>query len=498
MPSPLPTVSLRLADLMSDPYLFAVPPYQRGYSWTEKEAGQLLDDVVAASGIDAGETAEPDYFLGVILLLGGPAGIAPEADAAPRGADIVDGQQRLVTIAIFASALRDLDEGGAMSNEVAPLLTTKLQLPPGRPTSYRIELRGQSQRFLETCVLSDGACGEMPERSALGEAERRILDVREHFIEELGQFDADQRLALIRYIKHACYFVVMSTPDIDRAHRMFMVLNARGKPLNRYEILKAEVLNQVVGEAAARALEIWDGAARSLDGERFEAFFSHLRTIYGEHRPQVIGGVRVIIQSCGGAEAFVETVLAPMVDAYRGVVSPGTIAASGAAGDSIRRSLRYLHRLNGSEWMPAAMVALRRLPEDPAGIAREIEAIERWAHVLRLLCLGGPKRVRRFAGVIEAVRLGRSLTGTGSPCQLTRDERKAIAYNFARSARPQSAAVQADAAQAQRRARRPVRRRRTQRLHRGAHPAAAGRRGKPLARAVSRSAGAGGRGSELG
>ena len=426
----LPTVSMRIADLLADPFLFAVPPYQRPYSWSEKEAGQLLGDVLSASGVDSPETGEPDYFLGAMLLLTSAEVAAVERVQSAFVAEVVDGQQRLVTLAILAAALRDIDESEQMRREVSPLLNSSAILPPSRTSGFRIELRGRQQDFLESSVLSPGACSEMPDGALLGESERRILAIREHFITELGQLDGEQRLALIRFIKQACYFLVMITPDIDRAHRMFLVLNGRGKPLSRHDILKAEILSKVPAHAAERALAVWDGAARSLDDENFESFFSHLRTIYGQYRPQVIAGVRAIIADVGGAESFVDTVLAPLAEAYRGILEPGSIAVSSPAGDSIRRSLRYLHRLNGSEWMPAAMIALRRLSDDPLRVAREIEGIERWAHLLRLLCLGGSKRVRRFADVIGALAQGRSLDGPGSPCQLSRDERKAIAYNL--------------------------------------------------------------------
>ena len=426
----LPTVSLRIAELLADPYVFSVPPYQRPYSWTSKEAGQLLDDIIAASGVDGSETAEPDYFLGAILLLTSARETSFDPKGPVRNAEIVDGQQRLVTLAILSAALRDIDESEEMLREVAPLLRATGGLPEGRTSTFRVELRGRQQAFLESCVLSRGACSEMPDGDRLGETERRILSIREHFITELGQLDGAQRQALIRYIKHACYFVVMLTPDIDRAHRMFLVLNGRGKPLTRHDILKAEILNKVPPHAAGRALAVWEEAARSLDEEHFESFFSHLRSIYGQYRPQVIAGVRAIITDVGGAEPFVDTVLAPLADAYRCVLEPGSIVANSPAGDSIRRSIRYLHRLNGAEWTPAVMIALRSLPQDPARVAREIGSIERWAHLLRMLCLGGSKRVRRFADVIEALAQGRGLEEPGSPCQLTREERKAIAYNL--------------------------------------------------------------------
>ena len=67
--SGLTTLSRTVAALFAPPFLFSVPSYQRSYSWTLREAAQLLEDVATAAGMDGGE-AEPDYFLGAILLLG--------------------------------------------------------------------------------------------------------------------------------------------------------------------------------------------------------------------------------------------------------------------------------------------------------------------------------------------------------------------------------------------------------------------------------------------
>ena len=61
---PLPTASLTVSDLFSSPFHFCVPQYQRPYSWTTTEAGQLLEDIFAAAGIGGNdEAAEPDYCL---------------------------------------------------------------------------------------------------------------------------------------------------------------------------------------------------------------------------------------------------------------------------------------------------------------------------------------------------------------------------------------------------------------------------------------------------
>lgn len=427
----IPTEALRIAELFADPHLFAVPTYQRPYSWTIKEAGQLLEDIVGASGVDYPETAEPDYFLGAMLLLQVQGG-AREGRRQPalEILEIVDGQQRLVTLAILLSALRDIDESDEVLSEVAPLLATAAPLPEARRTAFRVELRGAPQTFMESCVLAEGACSEMPDERTIGATEQRMLDIRESFIAELGKLDAEQRLALVRYIKHCCYVVVIITGDIDRAHRMFLVLNGRGKPLTRHDILKAEILNKVPAQSAERVLASWDGVAQRLDEETFETFFSHMRIIHGHSRAPVIAGIRAIIQEAGGAEAFMDTVFTPLAGAYRAVLEPGAVGSEGGAASRIARSLRYLNRLSGQDWMPAAMIAVRRYAGDPERLAAEMAEIERFAHVLRLLCLGSGRRLRRFAEVIEALRAGRSLAAADGPCRLARDERRAIAYHL--------------------------------------------------------------------
>lgn len=427
----LPATSLCIADLLADPFLFSVPVYQRPYSWTLKEASQLLEDLVGAAGIDNADTSEPDYFLGSILLLSTAGETAISREGAPRVYEIIDGQQRLVTLAILLCVLRDLDESseGTVRAAINGMIRSTGSAPNGRRTPHRLELRGQQQAFLESCVLAEAACGAMPDEDGLGEAERRLLEIREHFIDELISFDAGQRNAFVQYLRQRCFFVVMMTRDLDRAHRMFLVLNGRGKPLSRQDILKAEILNKVPEAAADRAVDAWDTTAARLDDEKFEAFFSHVRAIHGHYRPQVIAGIRAIIAEVGGAQPFVETVFEPLATAYHRVLQPGPLNVHGPEAE-IRRRLVYLHRLNGSEWMPAAMVACRWHANDPAKLARELAEIERFAHVLRLLCLGSGKRIRRFADVVEALQAGRSLSSSDGPCRLNRDDRKTISFNL--------------------------------------------------------------------
>lgn len=92
-----------IGDLLSEHPRLQVPGYQRPYGWSIEHADRLLDDVLDA--MDRGSAgAGQSYFLGSIILAG--------ADGA-AALDIVDGQQRLVTVTIMLALLRDLAPTGA-------------------------------------------------------------------------------------------------------------------------------------------------------------------------------------------------------------------------------------------------------------------------------------------------------------------------------------------------------------------------------------------------
>ena len=81
-----------------------VPPNQRNYKWDEREVKQLFQDLARA--MDTG-----DYFLGTIVTIPREGGIL----------ELVDGQQRLATIAILLAAIRDYIQDKEIINGIEPI-----------------------------------------------------------------------------------------------------------------------------------------------------------------------------------------------------------------------------------------------------------------------------------------------------------------------------------------------------------------------------------------
>lgn len=428
----LPTASLTLTHLFSSPFHFSVPSYQRPYSWTTVEAGQLLEDISGAAGIGGiDDAAEPDYFLGTILLLDGTGGDLPKArDREPRMFEIIDGQQRLVTMAILAAVLRDLGterwRWGAR-NRLDQLVAADTSASKAFAASYRIEISANEQSFLEKHVQLRGACLGSADADVVSDAEERLLKVRDHFVRELSQLDDADRRRLTDYLCDQCHFVVVLTRDIDRAHRLFTVLNERGRSLQRNDILKAEVLKGIPHDRRAGAIEQWDNAARLL-GPRFETFFSHVFSIYGRGDTKIIAGVRRTIREVGGPEAFLNEIVAPLSTSYDTILRAGDVNLN--MDPDIRRYLLCLGRLPEGDWAPAAILAMHQYADDPSRALLLMKEIDRLAHLLRVLCIGAGKRVRRLADVVQLIKSRAPVRPGEGPFAITRDEVRNIGYHL--------------------------------------------------------------------
>src|SRR5262249_9312565 len=238
---------------------------------------RLLDDVLQAFNGhgDNKDHGAADYFIGTMLFVDRDPVASHMAQwprcGPPRAFEVVDGQQRLTTFTILFSALRDL--GHHDTQHLDDVLLRSIRAGDG---SFRLRLRDPDAAFLAAHVQNKGASLAMPLRYSLSLGERNLVAVRERLLEELIYLESAERQKLARFLFENCTMVLIVTRDIDRAHRMFMVLNETGKPLARNDILKAELLGSVPASKAERVIQIWEWA-RGLLGDDFESLFSHIR-----------------------------------------------------------------------------------------------------------------------------------------------------------------------------------------------------------------------------
>ncbi len=138
-----------IRKIFSNDFNFRIPLYQRPYSWTTEQAGELLDDLISFIGSDTGVGVDAlsPYFLGSIVLI---------KDESQPDAEVVDGQQRLTTLTILLSALRQTIKTPDYALGMTDYLYQEGKPLEGTPNRYRLTLRERDAEFFRTRIQDQG------------------------------------------------------------------------------------------------------------------------------------------------------------------------------------------------------------------------------------------------------------------------------------------------------------------------------------------------------
>ncbi|KHL84695.1 hypothetical protein HPY228_06375, partial [Helicobacter pylori] len=220
---------------------YQIPIYQRPYQWTEENCEKLLDDLFE----DYERDGESDYFCGSLVL------VKSDPNSKTETYDIVDGQQRLSTFILLTKVLADL-YSDCLSD---PKYLERLQ-------------EGWKDRHTERKRLSFNTIGS--------NAEDDFAYALEHFNDSQASKNKNNEnnylknaVCLKNYLKKKeikninifikwlysnVKFITIICPNIDKALRIFSILNARGLPLNATDIFKGELLKELAKEEDQKKL----------------------------------------------------------------------------------------------------------------------------------------------------------------------------------------------------------------------------------------------------
>ncbi len=421
-----------LADLLRPARIFNVPTFQRPYSWTTDEAGQLLDDLLLAFEDSNGGRLRGGHFLGQIVLLQsqGPArlvSLKDRDDDSPCTLQIIDGQQRLATLTVLACVLRDLARAQKPNalREIDALI--QCQRERREPDRFRLQMRGTAQRTMAAFIQTPGGTLQDAPLDECTDAERLLIGARDHFIDILVGREVTELERLAHFVLHACDISVAITDDVDRAHRIFSVLNNRGRPLRRCDIICAQLMDGI----ASDKLVYLHGELEQLSdrlGPDFDMLFSHIRSAIGDIRTPVIADIQRLATDAGGGGAFIETVLLPFGRALDEITTADHRGSSWS--DEINLRLRQLSWMPSGEWLPPALLWWQRYGNDPMVQAMALTRLVRLAYGMRVLGLGADKRQSRMQQLRAAIEEGRPIVGADGPLEFSSEEIRNIRHNL--------------------------------------------------------------------
>lgn len=246
---------------------FEVPQFQREYSWQQGEVSEFWNDL--KNNLETGE-----YFLGLIIL----------TDENGRK-QVVDGQQRLVTLTLLATALF---YAAKRLNRQA--LSDRIEADFLRAINYetdekdpRVFLADPEDNLTLTTILNTGVA---PRLQDSGSVSYRIAQSYSYLATQLEtdlQPDAFKRLGKwADFLTNQLYFAVFVHPDQASAYQVFEVVNTRGRELTTADLLKNYVLSQTVPQERNAMYETWRGmsSAFSVNGSSstFVQFIRHAVT----------------------------------------------------------------------------------------------------------------------------------------------------------------------------------------------------------------------------
>ncbi|WP_208729846.1 DUF262 domain-containing protein [Corallococcus exercitus] len=396
-----------LLKVLSNDFVFNIPLYQRPYAWTEEQTGELLDDVLGFMGAPGDKLdALPPYFLGSIVLIKLPE--KPDSD-------VVDGQQRLTTLSILLAGLRSTIQNA----DIRAALTTRLYEPAdalaGNGPRYRLTLREKDADFFRTYVQEEGGFEKLAAfNSPATDAQRHVRANALYLTARLQGLSESERIHLARYLIQRCYLIVVSTPDLNSAYRIFSVLNDRGLDLSHSDILKADVIGKVRAERQELYNRKWEDAEAALGRDAFAELFSHIRMMYVREKPRdsILKEFRTHVRPAERPEEFIDKTLLPLADAFEVVRTYRYESDRGA--EQVNTLLRWLDRIDNRDWVPSAILAVSRLRGQPERLHVFLVELERLAALMMLRRANVNERIERYALVLKDLHEGRDPFAEGA------------------------------------------------------------------------------------
>src|SRR5690606_25941052 len=159
----------------------------------------------------------------------------------------------------------------------------------GEKNEYRLTAREEDADFFRANIQEpDGIEKLVASTDKLKDSRLRYRENATVLLEKAKALPSDDLKTLWKFLANNCSLVVISTPDLEAAYRIFSVLNNRGLDLAPIDIIKAEVLGsirRIGGEDKARAYsKKWSAIESQLGRDAFGELFGHIRTIYAKQK----------------------------------------------------------------------------------------------------------------------------------------------------------------------------------------------------------------------
>lgn len=251
-----------IKDIFSQEQFFNIPEYQRPYVWGEEQIVALLEDISKAMDNDMTK----EYFLGCMIW-------NTRYDKSNKNLeyiyqDILDGQQRFITLFLLHGVIRDISVEVKLKDSVQKKLVQEADDYNNIPARNRIEFEIRDDKvFLDKYIIEMNGTLNINEIMEIAENAKTSSSVRSMAFgilimkkwwnakfEENNETGERYLAEFYKYLSNKVLALYLATPNnLDDAYNLFTVLNSRGLQLQVSDILRAQNL-RVIENADLRKL----------------------------------------------------------------------------------------------------------------------------------------------------------------------------------------------------------------------------------------------------
>ncbi|MHA3839203.1 GmrSD restriction endonuclease domain-containing protein [Mycoplasma sp. HF14] len=206
-----------ILDILGAQAQYIIPIYQRPYSWDNKQISKLWDDIVDVHNLN-----KEDYFIGSM--------VAVAETPMPNEINqfiIIDGQQRLTTLIIFLTALRDSYFENKQYDRAEQIHNSYLTTKYLDNIYRRIESRKNDDEVL-ACLI---------EKREGGEKSSRVLHTYNFFKDKIKKSNISYDELQMTVRKLWLVQIVLDRGHGD-AQSIFESLNSTGKDLTESDLIR--------------------------------------------------------------------------------------------------------------------------------------------------------------------------------------------------------------------------------------------------------------------
>lgn len=210
---------------------YIIPRYQRNYAWERAEISQLIKDI---NEFFSDIKKDKSYYLGSLVCFKRENG----------SFELIDGQQRHITLILINLVLKNWEK-----EEIKNVVST---------TNLKFDSRKNVQNYIESLYKTEKATFQDQINHLNDSSTGKFKDAIEIIKEEFQSINVQEFAK--NFYENVYLFRVEVPQDTDLNH-YFEIMNNRGEQLEKHEIVKARLMNEINEEKQKTFAEIWDACA---------------------------------------------------------------------------------------------------------------------------------------------------------------------------------------------------------------------------------------------